>query len=537
MSSPAPKSPEQSEKTKKYDRQLRLWGDHGQTALEASQVCLINATALGTEILKSLVLPGIGGFTIVDGKKIIEEDVGSNFFLEAESIGKSRSAVALRLLLELNPDVHGDSVDEDVDQVLLNNPDFFNNFHVVIGTALSERTLITLSEKLWECGIPLIVCRSYGFLGYMRIQVAEHTVVESHPDNQNPDLRLDQPFQGLREHVDSIQLSSLELKEHAHIPYVVILLKVLDKWKAEKGLSLPKNRMEKEEFKDIIRQNLLVDEHGNVEAEENFEEAIKAVNSCIQPTTIPSSIREILDDDACVNLTSKSKPFWIMAKAIRDFVENEGKGHLPLRGSVPDMTAKTDYYVALQQVYYEHAARDTDVVYRRVQQLLHQLNQTADTISESDVKQFCKFAACLHVMRGSKIADEYHPKSTNNMLIAQELENPDSMMVYYVMLRGVDRFYSEYNLYPGEFEVEPDIVKLKSCISKLLNEWGCGMLAKDDYVHEICRYGGSELHSVSSFMGGCVAQEVIKFITHQYKPINNTFIYDAMTSNTVTYNF
>jgi hypothetical protein len=36
-------------------------------------------------------------------------------------------------------------------------------------------------------------------------------------------------------------------------------------------------------------------------------------------------------------------------------------------------------------------------------------------------------------------------------------------MVYYVMLRGVDRFYSEYNTYPGEFEdqVEPDIMKLK----------------------------------------------------------------------------
>jgi len=37
------------------------------------------------------------------------------------------------------------------------------------------------------------------------------------------------------------------------------------------------------------------------------------------------------------------------------------------------------------------------------------------------------------------------------------------MMVYYVMLRGVDRFRAEYNAYPGEFDdqVEPDIVKLK----------------------------------------------------------------------------
>jgi hypothetical protein len=42
---------------------------------------------------------------------------------------------------------------------------------------------------------------------------------------------------------------------------------------------------------------------------------------------------------------------------------------------------------------------------------------------------------------------------------------------------------------------------LQACISKLLSEWGCGPLAKDDYVHEICRYGGAELHSVSSFTG------------------------------------
>ena len=36
----------------------RLWGDHGQSALETSRVCLINATATGTEILKNVILPG-----------------------------------------------------------------------------------------------------------------------------------------------------------------------------------------------------------------------------------------------------------------------------------------------------------------------------------------------------------------------------------------------------------------------------------------------------------------------------------------------
>lgn len=55
---------------------FRLWGDHGQAALETAHVCLINVTGMGTEILKSLVLPGIGAFTIVDGGIVSEEDIG-----------------------------------------------------------------------------------------------------------------------------------------------------------------------------------------------------------------------------------------------------------------------------------------------------------------------------------------------------------------------------------------------------------------------------------------------------------------------------
>ena len=56
---------------------IRLWGDHGQAALESAQICLVNATATGTEILKNLILPGIGSFSIVDGNRVSGEDVGN----------------------------------------------------------------------------------------------------------------------------------------------------------------------------------------------------------------------------------------------------------------------------------------------------------------------------------------------------------------------------------------------------------------------------------------------------------------------------
>ena len=45
---------------------LKLTYGQVQAALERASVCLVNAEAVGTEILKSLVLPGLGNFTILD---------------------------------------------------------------------------------------------------------------------------------------------------------------------------------------------------------------------------------------------------------------------------------------------------------------------------------------------------------------------------------------------------------------------------------------------------------------------------------------
>ncbi|XP_064091598.1 NEDD8-activating enzyme E1 regulatory subunit-like [Macrobrachium nipponense] len=139
MEKPGTPSSEQSDKAKKYDRQLRLWGDHGQSSLECAHVCLISASAVGTETLKSLVLPGIGAITIIDDAKVSPKDIGNNFFVDGDSVGRPRGEVALQLLLELNPDVRGTFVDQPLQEILDNQPDFFSPFSVVIATCLPER--------------------------------------------------------------------------------------------------------------------------------------------------------------------------------------------------------------------------------------------------------------------------------------------------------------------------------------------------------------------------------------------------------------
>ncbi|KAF3686539.1 NEDD8-activating enzyme E1 regulatory subunit APP-BP1 Amyloid protein-binding protein 1 [Channa argus] len=498
-------------KEQKYDRQLRLWGDHGQEALENAHVCLINATATGTEILKNLVLPGIGAFTIVDGHTVSGEDVGNNFFLSSNNIGKNRAQAATELLQELNSDVSGNFVEESPDTLLDNDPEFFHRFTIVIGVQLPESTCLRLGSVLWSASVPFLVCKTYGLIGYMRLAVQEHT------DNALEDLRLDQPFSELKNHVQSYDLDSMDKKDHSHTPWIIIVAKYLEKWLSEHNCQPPKNYKEKEAFRQFIREGILRNENGVPEDEENFEEAIKNVNTALNPTKTPS--------------------FWVMLRAVMEFVHNEGNGSLPVRGTIPDMIADSQRFINLQNVYRKKAMQDAAAVSKHVECLLKSVGKPPESISEQDIKLFCKNASFLRVVHCRSLAEEYSVDSVNKDEITSCMDNPDGEMVFYLMLRAVDRFYQQHSRYPGvyNYQVEEDISKLKLCVNSLLQEYCLNVNIKDDYVHEFCRYGAAELHTVAAFMGGSAAQEAIKIISRQFVPFNNTFIYNAMSQTSATF--
>jgi len=534
-----PNSPMQSEKAKRYDRQLRLWGDHGQNALELASVCLINATATGTEILKSLVLPGVGSFTILDPHKLTGEDAGNNFFLDPDCIGGSRGEVAMRLLLEMNHEVRGDCVQETVDQVLESNQSFFSSFSLVISCGLPEKTLLTLSKILWREGIPLLAVKTLGFLGYIRSQVREHYIVETHPDNRTADLRLDNLWPELQAWLsdEAVRMHSMTRQEHGHTPYPVILHRFLNEWRADHNGSIPSNYKEKKEFKERIRTGLLKRENNAEvdEDEENFEEAIRAVNTVITPASIPPNTMKILNDECATCLDSKSKSFWVIANAVKKFVDMEAR--LPVEGMLPDMFSDSARYIKLHNIYRERANQDVEMVMKNVQALVESSNIPRDLVTEKDVRRFCRESRYLRLERGCSLETEYSGAGSSGSLQAG-LEDPDSDALYYLVLRAVDRYTSEYGSVPGETdpEVESDTVKLKAIFTKLCTEAGLHPPpGQDDHIHEVCRYGGAELHSVAAFVGGCVAHESIKLLTGQFVPIDNIVLYNAITSNVSTF--
>ena len=211
------------------------------------------------------------------------------------------------------------------------------------------------------------------------------------------------------------------------------------------GGQFPANYKEKKAFKELMMKGLRKKEDNPEidEDEENFEEASRAVNTVLIKSSIPSSTEVIISDPLAENISANSSNFWILAHALRDFVAGEGR--LPVSGVVPDMFSDSDRFIKLQNLYKEKANQDAEIVQRKVQQVLESLGRNTDLIPDIEVKRFCREARHLRVQRGSSLGREFSSSS-----LSQHLEDPESDVLYYLVLRAVDQYMSQFNANPGE---------------------------------------------------------------------------------------
>ncbi|KAK9469449.1 hypothetical protein V1512DRAFT_201535 [Lipomyces arxii] len=511
---------------KKYDRQLRLWAANGQAALEEAHVLLLTASAAGAEILKNLVLPGAGTFTVADDKDVTENDVDVNFFLESDSIGKPRAEQLVEYLQELNADTTGHAQIANLKALDGLDPSYWESFSMVVAYQIRPSVLQNVAKVLWEKNIPLLVANSIGFYAYARIVVPEHTVVESHPESTF-ELRLDCPWPELERYVESIEIEKLGETDYQHVPYIVLLLNYLKRWQTENGAP-PSTYAEKNKFKDLVKTGIRYADS------ENFDEALGAVLREVRPTTISSSVMSIFNDPRAQKLNATSTKFWILTRAVADFVASPvSGGHLPLPGTLPDMKADSKTYIVLQTIYRKKAKEDQEWVANRVSEILSSLGLPSDSISEDEIETFCKFAGHIVVQNGRSIEEEYTPDLAKSKLILTSLTEENSLMHVYLGFRAVEMFEERMGRFPGALDdTEADETTLADIALELVKSWGGEALS--DYtlkvVKEFVRSGGGELHNISSLIGGIGAQEIVKLITGQYVPVNNTVIFDGIIS-------
>lgn len=509
------------DKQKRYDRQLRLWGNTGQSSLENSHICLINATSTGSELLKNLVLPGIGQFTIIDNTTVTEEKLSGNFFLVQDDIGSNTGSAMTKALKELNSEVVGNCIANSLSNVLNNESiQFWDDFNIVIiSNYVPKKDFETLRDILWQKNIPLLVVNTIGFYGSLQLFWNETTVIETHDPAKFFDLRIDKPWPELEAYANSVCLDKLDDTEHAHVPYIIIFIKALQSWRQSHDGRSPSNYSEKTQFRKYVESM-----SRDINYETNFIEAVKGIHRALQVTQIPQSIQDLFEDENIkeenINLTTSM--FWIYVKALKGFVMKTGQ--LPLSFSMPDMSSDTISYITLQNLYRDKALKDQKQFTEEVLEILNSIGRSLDDLSHESILSFCKNTQFLYVAKGSKAY--YNLKMISAVLSESDENNHEILNIHFAILT--------LNSYIDQFHIFPRTLDLGQFVEVFQNNYANSSCDLPNSLintfKEVLSHPSPEYHNISSFLGGIASQEILKITTSQYTPLDNLFVFDGIHS-------
>ena len=594
----------------KYDRQLRLWHSHGQLRLLKARVCTLGSGPVATEFLKNMILPGTGSnsakdkddqvlkgcITIVDDAKIQKRDFGNNFFMEGGVVGQSRAQVVRKNLHELNPDDTNVVCEERNIKKLIcgdNGKTFFDQFTLVVGTQLAQATALRLEEICRSRGVPLILAKVNGFIGYVRNDVPCHYVLESHDNfsrNDNrPFLHVAEPFKELKDlaleskaEIEKESNPREKLAKHNRVPWLLLqVCKVLEmkgKSHSEVKAALRKDDEDarkahneyvtKEYLKNLGKKSLedkdwdvlkthLEDKDWAVLNKKfamlmptNYEEAVDYVHTRFITMTLDSYVKKKRKENNAFEAwwsDSRCDPtvaaprlpstpfghFWMIARTLRRFAKEYGR--FPVCKALPDMESGNALYERLQRCFKEKEKSDAAAF----KVLLLQEYPSRQIPSDDAIGLFCRNAHHVEVYKMSSYADELKRKFS-----VDDMENfadkdawPGDFSLhpfkFYLLQRAAELFREDKGYYPGwtDATYQADLKGVVPYMQSVLKIAGLkdDYLDKEKHAMEIVRYGASEILAVAAFVGGIVAQEATKIITHQFQPLENTLLYNGLS--------
>jgi amyloid beta precursor protein binding protein 1 len=460
----------------------------------------------------------------------------------------------------------------------LTQPEVLKPYTFILAVApIRPELLAKLSAHADAALVPLFYVHSVGFYSHFSIHLPPaFPVVDTHPSPETTeDLRLLKPWPELLEYAaeKTAKLEDMAADDHGHVPYIALLLHHLEEWKKDHEGHVPTAYKDKTAFRTLVSKAARTN---NPEGgEENYDEAVAAVLKSLNSSEPSSAVKEIFKAPECILVTEHSSSFWVIAHAIGLFYTKYGV--LPVPGAVPDMKARSADYIQLQNVYKSKARKDMAEVLDSVRFLERNANRST-AIEDKDVEAFCKNAAHIKLVRGRpfhvvaadgslKWGDRAKPigktslpfsNDCTNSSAAQTLTFPDSLLPIYFAFLAWDKFIATHDKdalggtpkVPGESDadLEADTEKVTSIAFKIADDLvkeANASIDEDEYaavktqigeaVQEVVRAGGAELHNIAALSGGIVSQEVIKVITEQYVPVDNTCIFDGVRSKTAVF--
>lgn len=462
----------------RYDRQLRLWGTDGQLKLSSATVLCFGSSAAACEVLKNLILPGLGSVIVVDDALTRERDLGSNFFLDSSHLGLNRAKAVVQYLSELNPTVRcvGYSSVSEIP------PDV--NAHVVVlvnGWIKNYMAKDTVDKSYYT-----IAVESVGFLGRVCIYATKpHVVLEpKSEEGRLGDLFIAHPWLALRDYIDSFDFSPNAVEiELFHIPWLVILAKACMTTSARDRKSL---------LSAIVSL-----ENGRLGGL-NFDEARHSVfrlTALAWDDEILSDIARIISEYGNDPTRTVDDLVGVL-KAVEIF--HKRRGSLPLSGpTIPDMVSTTDSYTELVDLFRTKFDADVTEIVALCAAERPIVEKVVTNLRNLTVMEFERMYEGLNDSAHSPDA-----KRHNGDDVAMEescFDDPEQEEIVR-LLDGLP--VDEASLMKQEFD----------------------------------RYsGGVELHAVSAVVGSVAAQEIVKLVTNQFVPIQKSFVFNGINGSGFTY--
>jgi NEDD8-activating enzyme E1 regulatory subunit len=188
------------------------------------------------------------------------------------------------------------------------------------------------------------------------------------------------------------------------------------------------------------------------------------------------------------------------------------------------MKAQSEVYVRLQNIYKAKARQDVAKVKKLVE-----LHPQGGEVDFQEIETYCKNAAFIKLIRSTE-------PSSNNL---KALAGKYTCVLFITHLTSID---AELN---AEFAISPTLIPIylalkasemaavptEDEVSKVV-ENAAGDERLVQAAQEVARARGGELHNISALTGGMVSQEIIKVITKQYIPIDDTCIFDGIKGRT-----
>ncbi|PVU87282.1 hypothetical protein BB559_006126 [Furculomyces boomerangus] len=162
-----------------YSRQLYVLGVEAMKKMSASNVLIVGLKGLGAEIAKNVTLAGVKSVTLCDPSPVQIRDLGTQFFLTKDDIGKPRAQATAVKLSELNPYVPIDVMNSEP------LPEDLLKFKVVVFTETDINKQLYYNEITHKAGICFISTETHGLFSSVFNDFTEEFIVDD-PTGETP---------------------------------------------------------------------------------------------------------------------------------------------------------------------------------------------------------------------------------------------------------------------------------------------------------------------------------------------------------------